>query len=790
MNFPLHSTAAKVLSALIAISLTACGGGNGPDSIASPVGAAGPTGANTAVPLPAPADTKVTAPTAPPPGTAVEPPVIIGQSTSTTAASTAVTVQPGDSATQIAPVTDGSTVTVTTGGSSAAIAPVALGATITDVRFENTNATMSQTNVPVTFGQVFAVGAMMPSESLVGRLDNGQTVPLQVDVKALHADGSVRHAILSAILPSLAAGKTSTVALVKAGPVATITALKSSDLMRAGFSASVHATINGVRYEAFADDLLKLTTPTTWLAGPVVNEWQVSAPLTAANGSVHPHLSARFAIRWYQGVKKARVDVTVENDWAYEPAPQNFTYDASVRVGGTEVYAKPAMTHLHHSRWRKLFWFNGAAPEVNTKLNVSYLIGTKALPNYDQKIAFSEANFAAIAKRWTGAATEPMAVGLATPYMPQTGGRDDLGLQPSWAATYLLTMEKRSRDATLGTADLSGSWSSHYRDKNTGRPISLLDYPYMTIYGHTGDTWNPVTKKYEAFPACATTTACTTPNTHDASHQPNLAYLPYVVTGDYYYLEELQFWAMWDAFETNPGYRQNVKGLVQPEQVRGQAWSMRTLAEAAYITPDNDRLKSHLNQIVNSNLDWFNQTYTDNAAANKLGIIVNGYALGYANGTGMAPWMDDFFTSAIGHVAELGFTKAQPLLAWKAKFPTSRMTGAGMCWIVGSMYEMIVRDTATSPFYTDIGQAYAKSETATFAALTCGGADMAANLKLKVGEMTGYSAATGGYPSYMQPALAYAADTSAAGKSAWSVFMNRSVKPDYSTAPAFAIVPR
>jgi hypothetical protein len=781
MNFPLHSTAAKVLSALIAISLTACGGGNGPESTSAPIGSAGPTGATVVTPPAAPADTTTTPPVAPPPGTAIETPVIAGDTSAmTSGASAAVSASAG-------PTVDTSAITVTASGSSAL---VATGQTITDVRFENTNATVSQTNVPVTFGQVFAVGAMKPTDALVGRIDNGQVVPLQVDVKALHPDGSVRHAIISAILPSLAAGKTSTVALVKSGTVAATTAVRNSDLLRAGFSASVHATVNGVGYDAFADDLLKMVPATTWLAGPVVNEWQVSAPLTAANGSAHPHLTAHFAIRWYQTIKKARVDVTVENDWAYEPNPQNITYDASVLVGAKQVYAKPAMNHLHHSRWRKIFWFNGTAPEVNTKLNVSYLIGTKALPNYDQKLVFSEATLTALGKRWAGAVTEPMAVGLAVPYMPQTGGRDDIGLQPSWAATYLLTMDKRARDATLGTADLSGSWSSHYRDKNTGRPVSLLDYPYMTIYGHTGDTWNPTTKKYEAFPACASATACTTPNTHDASHQPNLAYLPYVVTGDYYYLEELQFWAMWDAFETNPGYRQNVKGLVQSEQVRGQAWSMRTLAEAAYITPDNDRMKSQFTQILNSNLDWYNQTYTDNAAANKLGIIVNGYALGYANGTGMAPWMDDFFTSAIGHVAELGFTKAQPLLQWKSQFPSARMTGAGMCWIVGSMYEMIVRDTATSPFYTNIGQAYAASETPAFAALQCGGTDMATTLKLKVGEMTGYSGATGGYPSYMQPALAAAADANAAGKSAWTVFMNRSVKPDYSTAPAFAIVPR
>jgi hypothetical protein len=48
-----------------------------------------------------------------------------------------------------------------------------------------------------------------------------------------------------------------------------------------------------------------------------------------------------------------------------------------------------------------------------------------------------------------------------------------------------------------------------------------------------------------------------------------------------------------------------------------------------------------------------------------------------------------------------------------------------------------------------------------------------------------------GYPSNLQPALAYAADVLGdAGKKAWAQFMARSVKPNYGTGPQFAIVPR
>ena len=682
-----------------------------------------------------------------------------------------------------APIATTTTTTTTTS--------LPIGATATTLQVDSTG-TGTQNNVPLTFGQVFVKGEIGANESITGALGDGTPLALQVDAKAYHADGSLRHAVISTVLPQLTAGQTQAIQLVKTTAyTATPSATALTDFLNGGFDAKVNITLGGEEYSVSAATLLKSGTVKTWLAGPHVNEWIVAAPLKKnADGSEHPHLTVQFAIRHYVGQSKARVDVTIENAWAYEPNPQNFTYDAQIMVGGTPVYTKTGMTHYHHARWRKTFWW-GAEPQAYVKHNTAYLIASRAVPNYDQSVKVAESALAALQSGWTGAKTEPMGVGQAMAAMPTTGGRPDIGLLPGWTAMYVLSMDKRAWDVTRGTADLSGSWSSHYRDKTTGRPVSLLDYPYMTILGTPGDTYNPVTKQKEAFPTCAAAGSCATPNHHDTSHQPSLTYLPYLVTGDYYYLEELQFWAMWNSFSSNPGYRENVKGLYSPDQVRGQAWSLRTLSQAAYITPDQDPLKSHFNAILNNNLDWYNAEYSSNASANKLGIITNGYAVVYDSGTGVAPWQDDFFTSAVGYTAELGFDKAKPLLAWKAKFPIGRMVGAGYCWIDGSIYAMKVRDSAASPFYATIGQAYTESHTSAFNALACASAEMAAALGLKVGEMTGYSSANTGYPSNMQPALAYSANSGAAnGALAWQQFMQRTVKPNYAAGPQFAIVPR
>lgn len=750
-----------IVALISSIALTACGGGGSTGGAAAPASSAAGVTSSTVDAFSTSvlgAFTPVTkTPTTPttPPTTVVPPP----------------SLQP---TTPVAPVP-----------------PVAVvaGDVITDVTLQSTVATgAAQTNVPVTFGQVFAPGNLLATKTVVGRLPDGSTMPLQVDVKASHADGSVRHAVISGVIPSLAPNESRLIGLAQT-PNVEQPASTPAAMLAAGFTSKVVLTLGGQTFSVAAEDLLK-SNYTTWLAGPIANEWLVSAPLKNSAGVTTPHLMARFAIRWYAGAKKARVDVTIENGWAFEPNPQNYVYDANILVGGSSVYQKSALKHFHHARWRKIFWWGGA-PEVHVRHNTKYLISSRAVPNYDQSLVMPEADLAGLKAEFTGAISEPMGPGLTLPGFGTTGGRRDIGLLPAWQVQYLLSMDKRAKDVMLGTADLAGSFSTHYRDKNTDRAVSVINFPYMTVLGRYNDTFNPATGKFEAFPACAVGADCALTFDAETSHQPNMAYLPYLVTGDYYYLEEMQLWCMWNVLNTNPGYRENIKGLIFPDQVRGQAWTLRTLAESAYATPDKDVLKSHFAAFLSNNLDWYNANYSNNASANTLGIIVNGSALAYNNETGVAPWQDDFFTSAVGHTAELGFTKAASLLAYKIKFPIMRMTSNEACWLDGAIYQLTVRTSSTSAFFTTMGEAYRASHTSEMNALACNSAPMLTLLGVKANEMTGFSYSPIGYPSNMQPALAYSADAGGTGGSkAWKQFMARSVKPDYNGQPQFAIIPR
>jgi hypothetical protein len=57
--------------------------------------------------------------------------------------------------------------------------------------------------------------------------------------------------------------------------------------------------------------------------------------------------------------------------------------------------------------------------------------------------------------------------------------------------------------------------------------------------------------------------------------------------------------------------------------------------------------------------------------------------------------------------------------------------------------------------------------------------------------MVGYSDFAMGYPANLQPALAAAVTGGAANAAkAWALFQTRTMKPNYRTAPQWAVLPR
>lgn len=631
-------------------------------------------------------------------------------------------------------------------------------------KIQNLAAT-AQSYVPVTFGQVFAPGDFFPGHGLMAGAGDGSYMPLQVDIKATHADGSVRHAVLSAILPAIGAKGTRTYQLLDAD-------VDTSKRMFLGVAADVALTVDGVAYTAPLD---LGADAVIWLSGQWVVEQHYAVPLRAADGIEHPYLAVRYVLRDY-GAAGCEVERIIENNWAFVAGARNFTYDAVTSIAGQVVDTQTAQVHYHHARASKIFW-EGEAPQINIQHDTAYLIGTGAFANYDQAPGVAEGRLQALAAGMMGAASAPMGSGLAMAKMETTGAHVDIGILPEWGAEWLLSMDARARDATVGTSFGAGSWPIHCRDPKTGKPASIVNYPTLSLadmavdHGPNGDLNNVSLEP-------------------DVSHQPDMSFLAAALTGRHFHLEELQFWAMWNLISQNPEYRQREKGLLASEQVRGQAWGLRTLGNAAYLTPDDDPLKADFLGFLKNSVAWYDETYTNNPNANKLGLIVNGFAYSYLDGNGVAPWQDYFFTAEVGHLVRMGFEFVRPLAMWKARAPVGAMTDAGACWVDASNYAIKIRDSADSPVYTDYKQVQAATRGPEFVNLPCGGPEMASIIVAGIDDMGGTPLYVMGYPSNMQAAIAAAVDLGYPGaEHAWDLFKHRTQQPDYSQGPQFDIIP-
>ncbi|MEO8779266.1 MAG: hypothetical protein ABI389_11430, partial [Rhodanobacter sp.] len=179
-------------------------------------------------------------------------------------------------------------------------------------------ATLPQNNVPVTFGQVFKAGDVPRGATVTASL-NGQPIALQVDVKATNSDGSLRHAVLTAIVPSLQGSATLPLTLATASsPTAQSAPISLSQLLATNYDAQVSLTVNGQPYKANARKLLQTAssgsacTPwgaqcNVWLAGSLASEWVVNGLVTAADGTPNPNLRVYFAVRAYASTSPGAV---------------------------------------------------------------------------------------------------------------------------------------------------------------------------------------------------------------------------------------------------------------------------------------------------------------------------------------------------------------------------------------------------------------------------------------------------------------------------------------------------
>ncbi|WP_353249331.1 hypothetical protein [Salinisphaera sp. T31B1] len=682
------------------------------------------------------------------------------------------------------------------------------GNAVVGFQIVGSDATGRSADAPITFGQVFRKSDVPKGRSILVQID-GRSVPTQVDAKARWPDGSLRHAVITARVPAGKGMTNARLALTdraRAGTPVTAGALLASD-----FSGRVSIKSRGRTYAIDARDLLANATQAGgcsewgkqckhWLAGDQVSEWIVGGPLPGANGPA-ANISVYFHIRAYAdgngNVERARVDTVIENSGAYVDAPQNVKYQVEMEVGD-QTYRLPNLKHYRQARWHRVLWWHDD-PGLYARLDTDYLQATGAISRYED-VSPSQSFLDSRPQQFP-----PMSNGNQTRAMGNTGAQPAIGPLPRWTSTYAVSGDRRAFQWMLANDNAVGSYAFHYRDRETGRPLEITRHAYVTLadYSHASQT-----REYQKdlLPACRGD--CNSPYSFDISHHPSIGYVPYLVTGDYYYLEEMQFTASYVELWGNPEYRDYDKGTLHAaqSQVRGQAWSLRSISDAAFATPDDDPMKSYFTGLVRNIFDDYNDLYvgTDRSPLH----VINDYgAVIYpANGNdrvGVAPWQADFFAWSVGHAAEQGQPGARAFMNWLADFPIARMTdwqgdpAQGFCWLEASAYSLQIRDSRGAGDYQSMTDVY-RNNFPRLTGLACNTREMVnrlsnivSNQTYKLGEMVGYAHSATGFVANMQPGLAMAAGSShPKARAAWQVFEQRSVKPNYRNYPNFAVVPR
>ena len=744
------------------------------------------------------------------------------------------------------------------------------------INVKNTSGTQ-QPGRPFTIFRVFVQGeiANNPHPSVSG-------TPLTVwqsNVQTRWPDGSVQQALISFPL-DLAKGRTLTVDFINdanachLGNQAACDGATPNQSQILGFNsgswgASIETANGDSTQAASALTMVQNGDWRFWIKGPVANiiiaedrspalkydfgwhcasgcaptdaRWgtkffdyaQSSWSVDATNRSLHPI----FVLTQYQGWPGVKVEYILENDWITTVQDQN--YNLTLKSGQTLTmvqFSRNGLVQIARSRWRKTFWDGQAPGAVNIDYNLAYLIASRAIANYDTSKVVSPSAIGQEIRQWNAsdqadiASVGPTYSGTVYKAFPSTGGRSDIGLVPQWGVLYLFSMNPTLYQEVIGDAEAMGYAPNHYREAAANRFFD--DLHAASAFGRTvsadarpgfmsRDILDPGLAHAGDRAAIVGSISNNHWDTGDIAHQPDPMYLAYLLTGDWYLLEEIYFWAAYDLTAATPGTcvwcRHDDWAFINDSlgNTRGTAWTMRNLAHAAWVAPDGTPEKTYFLQKLNYNIavregimNITNGNFQGNPrwtwgrnmvalqrpdplwwVAHNLGApnnpnnpVVDPTKACFVE----APWQQNYVDISWGHIEELGFSTIRPLRQTAAKNLLHMILDPSYApkdllanyWLGTRGYAPDCANAPPLASWTDVINTLKPSELA------------AAQTRWS----RGASDATGGYPTIALGASSFLVgitDGTASGIDAWC-YMKRHVSNQFalSNNPMWAFVPR
>jgi hypothetical protein len=521
----------------------------------------------------------------------------------------------------------------------------------------------------VVFGQVFRPGDVPAGGALAARLAaNGQRLPTQLDVSRRHPDGSARFGLVSLAVPALPAGRR--IGVVLARGTSTGEALDLAHAL-AGRRAEVEITPRdgGNPWRADLAALLRAAPPATrWQSGPLVTQARLVQPVPIA-GITSMRLVADVAVRadgtlW--------VEAWLRNDIAMQPGGGEAAYALRILLDGREALSADVPRHWQYAGWGRLV---GSAPGGRpapepplVRHDPAYLAETGAVLPYDLSTGVEEAVLGRFAEAMRDAGWRtPLGSRTIQTRMGTGGGRPDIGQTTLAQAAWIMTGDARAAAFSVGQAEAAGSAPWHYWDARGG----WLDVQRWPLF------WDDARGGRPPFTLLQ-------PAGNDtgwglaSSHQPDLSYVPYLLTGRRAFLDNLMAQAAWNVSSVWPRARRgrtpsdpaHDRIIVQDRQVRGSAWGLRQIDEAAWIAAEDEASRAYIEQVAAANWAWLRARIPEWTAQQG---EVHGWLPGvYGVAGALPPWQQDYFASTVAAAARRGREDARAFLDWMRNFLVGR----------------------------------------------------------------------------------------------------------------------
>lgn len=418
---------------------------------------------------------------------------------------------------------------------------------------------------------------------------------------------------------------------------------------------------------------------------------------------------------------------------------------------------------IGHWKWARWRWQSGPWPFPMA--SIDSLVAAKLLPKYDPALAMNPTI-------WPDVVYQPMLVAPMTRDMGTQGARADIGVINDWAATYICAPTAQRLTNTLNIGEICGSWPIMYRASATG-PVVDQTQSHSTIvqavvysqgnFIFTGPpgTVIPITNQQAGLrtvtangafwcygnmviPAGGTLVypgRTAGPNNNlpsgpatlvpaipgvsvsydlsswvlgtglgpSADHWPMMSFVPWLLTGDPYFLENLQSEAMWVWGTPNVS-------LGYPTgwgQTRTMAWCLRNFAMACAATPSGTLpswllSKATLENTLTLNLPAYRTLIASTDPIHSAFHTFNG-SIGsqgndgpYLAKTVYTAWQEDYVCSALALCVLYGYSDWLPILQWSAYNLINRSTPGGS-WDprLIDTYHTSFRASTSSPPYAD-----------------------------------------------------------------------------------------